>query len=393
MHTSMNNLAQLTLFSVVLLSQTAGGVDVAAQDSTGPVLLEPPPSRLEELTAQPNDTEGPAAANQSSSDYWIISSRRCPQSGIPQCTPEQFDYFHVTANGRTCASTMAAFKRHLDPNVPICIVVHGSYSPWKSLVVESVAVNRWLRETAADRPLHVVFYTWPSDAITMILPAIDIAILGRRASFNGFYLSQLIQQTPDRSQISFFAHSHGSRVVASALHLLDGGQLRKYQLRVPGRGNRTLRPIFVAAAIDHHWLNPGERFGRALNQIKDGLVLYNHNDLALTIYPLRRLFSHRPLGLVGFDRKDRHLQSNRGNKLVEVDVTPLVDTGHFWTHYFNQPRIAAAMKPYLFFDQDNPKSHPRTGDGFSSGNANCAASGRVISDSSSRAKPVSIDGR
>lgn len=393
MHTSKKNLAQLTVFSVILLVQTAVGVDAAAQDSTGPVLLEPPAGRLEELSAPASDIERPTAANQLSSDYWIISSRRCPQSGIPQCTPDQFDYFRVTATGRTSVSSVAAYKRQLDPNVPICIVVHGSYSPWKSLVDESVAVNRWLRETAADRPLHVVFYTWPSDAITALLPTIDIAILGRRASFNGFYLSQLVQQTPDRSKISFFAHSHGSRVVASALHLLDGGQLRKYQLRVPGRGNRTLRPIFVAAAIDHHWLNPGERFGRALNQIKDGLVLYNQHDLALTVYPLRRLFSHRPLGLVGFDRKDRHLQSSRANKLAEIDVTTLVETGHFWSHYFKQPRIAAALKPYLFFDEDNTESRTRTGRGSSSGNARRAATGCVVWDSSSRAKSVSIDVR
>ncbi|MBT4867547.1 MAG: alpha/beta hydrolase [Planctomycetaceae bacterium] len=331
--------------------------------------------------------------NQPSPDYWIISSRRCAQSGIPRCNVTQLDYFRVTAAGRPTASNFAEYKRQLDPKAPMCMVVHGSYSSWQSLVDESAIANRWLRTTAGNRPLRVAFYTWPSEAITTILPAIDVAILGRRASFNGFYLSQLIQQTPDGSQISFFAHSHGSRVVASALHLLDGGQLQSYQLRVPGRGNRSLRPIFVAAAIDHHWLNPGERFGRALNQIDNGLVFYNQNDLALTIYPLRRLFSHRPLGLVGFDRKDRRLQNRRMSKLAEVDVTPLVETGHFWVHYFNQPRIAAAMRPYLFFDQNSAKKRTPTGRTVPGGNANRKANDRVIWHSSARAKPSSIDGR
>jgi hypothetical protein len=393
MHSSIKNLARLTALFVVLLAQTVGGVDVVAQDAAGPVLLGPPQSQVEELPVPPSDSAGCATVNRPSPDYWIISSRRCPQSGTPRCNVAQFDYFRVTAAGRPSASNFAEYKQQLDPKVPICMVVHGSYSSWQSLVDESAIANNWLRNTAGNRPLRVVFYTWPSEAITMILPAIDVAIFGRRVSFNGFYLSQLIQQTPDGSKIRFFAHSHGSRVVASALHLLDGGQLQNYQLRVPGRGNRRLRPIFVAAAIDHHWLNPGERFGRALNQVDNGLVFYNQNDLALTIYPLRRLFSHRPLGLVGFDRKDRQLQHGRVNKLAEVDVTPLVETGHFWVHYFNQPRIAAAMKPYLFFDQNSAKNRTQTGRRLSGGNTNRAANGRVIWNSSSRAKPYSIDGR
>lgn len=360
-----NNMTWLAALIAVLSLQSVGSNSLQAQEASGPILPRFPIQPIEEPAVAPNVVDDRVQPQRADSDYWIVSTRHCPQSGMPNCTPEQYQYFHVTADGHRTLSSLAEYKRQIDPNVPICIVVHGSYSTWRSLLADSKPVNRWLRSAAPASPLQVVFYTWPSEPITAVLPAVDVGILGRRASYNGFYLSQLIQQTPDNSRISFFAHSHGARVVSASLQLLDGGALNGYQLRQPGRGNRTMRPIFAAAAIDHHWLNPGERFGRAMNQIDQGLVLYNERDIALMLYPLRRLFSHRPLGLVGFDRTDRRLQNGRARKLTEVDVTPQVDTGHLWENYIAKRTIAAAMRPYLFFEEVQRQQCPNCDTGLS----------------------------
>ena len=366
MNGSFHNLLRLAALIAMLSLQAVGWNSLQAQETSGPILPRFPIEPIEEPAVTPNVVDNRIQPGQrADNDYWIVSTRHCPQSGMPNCTPEQFQYFHVTADGRRTLSSLAAYKQQIDPNVPICIVVHGSYSTWRSLVADSKPVNRWLRSAAPASPLQVVFFTWPSEPITAVLPGVDVGILGRRASYNGFYLSQFIQQTPDNSRISFFAHSHGARVVSASLQLLDGGALNGYQLRQAGCGNRKLRPIFAAAAIDHHWLNPGERFGRAMNQIDQGLVLYNEHDIALMLYPLRRLFSHRPLGLVGFDRTDRRLQNGRARKLAEVDVTPQVDTGHLWENYVAKRTIAASMRPYLYFEEVPRRQGPNCDTGIS----------------------------
>lgn len=371
-HTPKKHLPRL-IGLVVTLSLTAAAAptvgwsdDAAAQgtprDAVGTRLVQRWYSAFPQ-PAQPDRRVDPTD-NAPPLDFWIVSSRRCPQSGEPDCTPDQFDYFHVGPDKRAAFVDLRQFRRSIRPDVPVCVVVHGSYTPWSSLLRESVDVYRWIRSGAPGQPLQVVFYSWPSEPPTMLLPHVDIAVLGTRATFNGFYLAQLVQQLPENAQVSFYGHSHGARVLGAALHLLDGGEVGGYRLRAADRGNRRLRPVFAAAAIDHHWLNPNERFGRALNQVERGMVLFNRDDLALNIYPLRRLFSHRPLGLVGFDRLDFRLQNGRAAKLVHLDVTELIDTGHFWKNYSRRPVIARAMAPLLFFN-DSPSRLSRASDGSS----------------------------
>ncbi len=319
--------------------------------AAGPHATSNPPA-----DGRPTTVSGPALTESCvvevpPADYWIVSSWRCPQSGIPWCEADRLDYFHVGEDRRFQHRDLGTLQRSIHPGIPVCIVVHGSFTTWDSLRSESVKIFDWIRRAAPERPLHVVFFTWPSNGPITYLPHIDIAILGRRASFNGFYLSQLLGVLPKKSPIGFFGHSHGARAVASALHLSAGGEVQGYQLRTPRSTNgQQVRIVLSAAAIDHHWLNPGERFGRALDRVDTALVLHNRDDLPLNVYSLRRLFSHRPLGLIGFDGKDVCLQNGRIAKVAQLDVTSLIRNSHFWNHYFSRDEIAASMVRFVYFD-------------------------------------------
>ena len=119
-----------------------------------------------------NDNDAPPPL-----DYWLISSRRCPQGGRPCLTAEHLDYIHVGPDRQPNYSDLQAFRRSIRADVPVCIVIHGSYTSWPSLQNEGASVFRWIRKAAPRQPLQVVFYTWPSEPLTTILPGLDIAIL------------------------------------------------------------------------------------------------------------------------------------------------------------------------------------------------------------------------
>jgi hypothetical protein len=111
--------------------------------------------------------------------------------------------------------------------------------------------------------------------------------------------------------------------------------------------------VLAAAAFDHEWLNPGERYERAVCRAEGILNLQNRHDWALALYPLNRPGAGRALGRSGLtDRDERELGAWSG-KVIDVDVTDTVGRKHIWPAYLNQPTIAQAIVPYVFFT-DSP---------------------------------------
>ncbi|MDQ7011022.1 MAG: hypothetical protein Q9M29_04310, partial [Mariprofundaceae bacterium] len=198
------------------------------------------------------------------SDYWILRSHACPQGASGGCVCCQFEYifFGSACGGRRIDPQ--AFRAWLKPGVAVCIVVHGSNFPWQTIVEDSRHMLRWIRGAAPNRSLQIVFFSWPTGRIVPLFAQIQVARLGRRSAYNGIYLAQLISQIPPESPVSLLGHSHGARTVAAALHLLGGGSLRGYRLAGDPAPRRKIRAVLSAAALDHHWLNPGQRYGCAL---------------------------------------------------------------------------------------------------------------------------------
>jgi hypothetical protein len=244
-------------------------------------------------------------------------------------------------------------------------VVHGSFveadmlsevltgvSPKdaESLISDNLSMYRWIRDVAPDRPMNVVFYAWPSDAPITYVPHADVAILGRRSSFNALYLADLIASISEDHPVCLVGHSHGARMVAAALHLLAGGEVQGHQLCHAPPHSPRIRTVLLAGALDHHWLVPGQRFGRALYRTEALVNVFNDHDLILNAYPFRRPFSHRALGESGITNRDRRALGGMNARLAEMDVTHLIGHGHLWRHYCDRPEIAFALRPYFYFD-------------------------------------------
>lgn len=322
---------------VMAFAQTAW----AQQDGpAAPVVLPPSPG-------VPADSWPSGLGDHVCPDYWIISTRDCPQS---LNHPPYGEPTVLHAHGSSCAhqTNLEEFLGALQPSVPVCIVVHGSFVNWRDVVLQSHHTYRWIRAAAPRQPLHVVFLTWPSDSC-LFLPRTKITHLGRQSAYNGHYLAQLLCRIPCDHPISLVGHSHGARLILAALHLRGGGDLYGQRMTCRPPGPQRIRTVLAAAALEHDWLNPGERYDLALGQTECLLNLQNRKDCVLAFYPWLHIGAEHTLGKIGLGRDDYCQLGPQAAKITSVEVDGLVRHQHGWPAYYAHPEFADLMVPYIYF--------------------------------------------
>lgn len=283
---------------------------------------------------------------------WLISVRHCPHK---RSAPVWCDLAVCQVRDEVMVSaTQQQMLASLHPGAPVCIMIHGSFVDWEAVCQESRLARNWIKRACPGRPVHILFFTWPSDETRKLLLPVDVAVLGKRAGRHAQDLAYLIGQIPTEHPLCLVGHSHGARMALATLHLLGGGEIDGICLPAgPYRGHR-LRAVLAAAAVDRNWLNPGELYERAILRAECILNLQNRHDAALSLYPLSRLGGTRALGRAGLSDKDRQRLGPWYAKLHEVDVTEWVGRRHLWSMYMQFPEIAGLMAPYVFFRDSNP---------------------------------------
>ena len=320
------------------------GLAVSSANGQSHPLLTPPFDRIPLTAAAP--TVIPSAAI--TERFWVVSSRNCDDSmrpGGPCCSP---DYLQCDGSNHLQCISAECLRTSLIPGIPICLQVHGSFVDFNGSYEDARNTVRWLRAAAGDQPFQMVFFAWPSDRHISVFPQIDVGILGRRASRTGFFIADLINLFPPECPVCLIGHSHGARATSSALHLLGGGSVEGAFYRRPVVPRR-MRAIMVSAAIDHHWLNPGERFGRALWTTESLLNIRNKRDCALAVYTLRRPFGNRALGLSGFTNRDRRKLGSRVHRIREIDVSQQLRHGHIWPRFYERREMACLFLPHMLY--------------------------------------------
>lgn len=325
------------------------------EEEPAPKVTTPPTPELQAPAAAP--MAGPAVK------YWIVSTRCCRQTNHKCGASCRFLCHAVTDD---CRCVPVCFEQVLAgqiPGAPTCVMVHGSFTRMKDVWQDSECSYCWVRSGCPQAPLNFIYFTWqsegpfalvPNNPFSTPIPACDFGILGRRADHNGFYLADLIGALPGPTTISLVGHSLGARTISSGLHLLGGGTVHGQARWNPADCGHRIRVVFAAAAIEHDWLNPGDRYGCALNRAECVLNLRNERDAALALYPLRRPFSSRALARSGFTSKDQRKLGERLAQVSELDVTAIIGKGHGWPNYCQQPGIAAAVSPYVYFEAAQP---------------------------------------
>ena len=297
------------------------------------------------------------SANKSDVNFWVISSRSCPL-GTKVVNGAGFDYLRYDQDGTPSWGDEKQFHASLTKGAPVCVSVHGSFVDWGDVATDGVRTAKWLRDASPGRPLNVVVFSWKSTGpftlstaplLFSALPQIDAELLGRRSAFIGLYLGRLVADLPVGHPVALIGHSHGCRTVSSALHVLGGGQVQGYVLADRPKHPRRIRAIFAAAAMDHHWLNPDQRYGRAIDVAETVVNLRNHRDTVLKIYPLRHPLSNKALANVGFTVQDRVMMGQRAKRVHELDVSGVVGSNHRWPAYYARPEIARSVVEHVYF--------------------------------------------
>jgi esterase/lipase superfamily enzyme len=282
--------------------------------------------------------------------YWIVSSRCDVQHRRHKHLDDgELDVYQRSPDGQLFSSNLATLQSLTIPGVPVLICFHGSFVTWEDECNESHQAYQWIRNACPHLPLQVIFFTWPSDGIITGLIPTDVLIRGRQAEFNGFHAARVITCLPPSCPISMIGHSHGCRVILSTLHLAGGGDVQGMTYPAIQATPRRYRAVFAAAAVDHHWMNPKDRYGCALPVTECIINLQNRKDLALAVYPLHRPFAGRALGRIGLLRRDTRKLGGETQKITNLDVTEIEGHNHLWPGYFQSPEIAAAIAPVIYY--------------------------------------------
>jgi hypothetical protein len=289
---------------------------------------------------------------------WIVNTRNCPQvmgtDPLPCLT-----VLHFNDRGELVPRDLRELLAQTIGR-PVFIQVQGSLTTPDIALGGLMWSQAWLRENRALPPDAVVIaFDWPSQRVYRN-DILDINEKGRRAYIAGYHLACFLETFPPGSRICVLGQSYGGRVVPSALHLLGGGVLNSQdhdpQVHLTGlRPDLRLRAIILEAASDYFWLDPEQRFDRALYACEGLLNLYNHRDEALLLYPfLVRSEHHKAIGRIGLKQEDFNRLGPLAAKYEEHDTHDELGLEHTLLDAVANRQIARWMAPYLWAPDPGP---------------------------------------
>jgi hypothetical protein len=280
-------------------------------------------------------------------DLWLVSTRSAPYCGCLTEGVERLQYYHYE-NGCWTPSDRIGFLAADDPAVTTCFIIHGNQSDACTVRQFALVARKMLaRETPCHCRIRVVMWSWPADKVTH-RNRDDVNIKSPRSDAQGYYLAWLVDQMNPGVPLSMVGYSLGARTIGGALQILDGGVMagRSLDNRVhPER--RSIRAVYMAAAVDNDWLCPGHCHGRALNQAEHLINLYNPQDPILRFYPL---LSRRPRlpDALGYQGKACCSLGENSAKYCQRSVAPWIHNDHDWRDYFSSRGIGVLTAPYVF---------------------------------------------
>lgn len=283
-------------------------------------------------------------------DYWIISSQNAPQSWN-EGGYGSLNYIHFDQRLLFVSQSKTDFQNWIDPEVPICFIIHGSFTTWESLRFESGLIYQWFKSSNNNQPLQLVFFHWPSAGPVTGFIVNDIERLGNRASYNAGYLKRVIKELPSETPLYLFGHSHGGRLAAQTFQELSLDSEWKQS-----RQEASANLILAQAALDHHWFRPGQQNGEVLPNVDRTLNLINSRDFALTVYPAQGPEGREALGRVGFTAEERLYLGSQMTKVKEFDLAPWIGTSHLWANLYKNQTIGKLVTDFIHQPDSAPKA-------------------------------------
>lgn len=283
-------------------------------------------------------------------ELWLISARnglrtgdKCHEEIIPKVS-------QWSCQSGWQASSLETFLATDDPSRITHIVVHGNGIDEDKAIERGMLVHRNLLK-ACNRPcIRTVIWSWPAENTGRnIIDSFKINAV--TSEQEGYHLARFLGELPPDTPVSLLGYSYGGRVIVAALHIAAGGTVRGRSLAAPIPPRKIgYNFLLLAAAVDAHWLNPGNRFGLALTIVGHATTSMNQKDRVLKRYP--KLFGDnrdfpKALGHTGFQLACMDWEIR--DRLCNFNVTPHVRKAHRWNKYVSSPAVLQMMRSEALF--------------------------------------------
>lgn len=268
---------------------------------------------------------GPAGAAWASPprDLWLVSAR-----GAAHQAGAGLQYWRYDGGWQPAAHEEFISA---EAELPVLIYVHGNRVGSGEAFHQARAIARSLDSVAfPSQAYRLVMFSWPS-AGKQLRVRQEMQHKAWQSERVGLHLAWLVDQLDPHTPVRLFGFSFGARTICAALHVLGGGQVSGQRLAPRHPARDPVRVILQAAAMNGTWLAPGSRYGNALAQVEQMLVLVNSADRALRFYPLMYRGSRpQALGYAGISPKCLGPYADR---LRQRHVECVVGSQHEWCPY------------------------------------------------------------
>lgn len=275
---------------------------------------------------------------------WIVSSRALGGRSTEKVA-ERLQYWR-NVNGRWVASNLAAFLQQPKEMTTSVFVTGNYYRERETLEAGWLLYQRMAEHREAGQPLRFVIWSWPSDPVPGRRLR-DARIKFARMDAGSYHLASFLDQLDRSTPVSLCGASFGAGIVVGSLELLAGGPLSGFRLPEGERKPHRARVVLIGGAFDNDWLIAGRKYGRALSQVEQMLVLVNPRDLPLRFYN-RLYFRHSPAQAIGRTGPAGMACIDDSGKLFLFNSNAYVGRLHAPRYYFHSPMMMATMRPFLW---------------------------------------------
>lgn len=295
-----------------------------------------------------------SAAELSNEQFWLVDTRPASMSCDCDATFDKLD-FSYRDNCQWHSSTIEEFFASSDPNVPTGIFVHGNLTDRCKAISDGHYVYNYMKQRAEGRPFRFIVWTWPAQKVRGGLRH-DARTKAHRCDAQGLFLAHFFNRAGQKTPVCAIGHSFGARIIASALHMMGGGQIAGQSLNGSVRKRKTpLRAVLVAAAMDSNALLPNHRNGSTIDGVDRLLITRNRCDRVLKWYPLmtQRGNKQQALGYVGPTCVGCLGQERE--KIDIVSTTCSVGKTHKWPAYICSGTLRNRIATYFFPEHEEEK--------------------------------------
>lgn len=289
---------------------------------------------------------------------WLVSDRGLGCQVGRQAT--NLKYWRYDRETGWARSDLAELQAAESEELVTTIFVHGNRISRGAAFAKGWSAYRALVRSADERPIRVIIWSWPSNAIKGIVQ--DVRVKAARTNRSAYYLAWFVDKLNPQTPLGLWGHSFGARIVTGALEVLAGGQIAGRRLVDRAHATRDpVKVVLVAAALDNNWLARGRYHGRAMSQVDRMLLVNNSCDYALRRYHwiYHRRACQQALGYTGL--RTGWLDESERGKIEQVDACCQVGRQHTLVGYLCAANLMARMRRVLLFEPSGtPVAEPET---------------------------------